>query len=270
MIAIDKLNLTTFYEPDKSFLEDHGEIIEANRGKVYKYMCRLDNGLFVLFYPHKFSETRNALIPFTKFDFNPKYFTSFDHVFAELRKALGKDDISPEFFNVSRIDLASDMEDVSMYMALLNIHVKKIQNKTFNIINGSIYGGSNPKVVVYDKVAEIAYRKQEGIAVTDYEEEIVKSEKDVTRFEIRIKGIGLNLQEVLNDPESLVSYFDKKIELFDFGNQESSTPLQFWRKLISKPKLKELDKFRRLDLMERMKSNYILGVRDWFSNHDPF
>lgn len=266
---IDKFNLTTFYEPDKSFLEDHGEIFEANRGKFYKYMCGLDNKIFVLYYPHKFSETRNALTPFTKIDLNPKDFGCYDHMFAELRKVFGRYDISPELFNVSRIDPASDMEDLAMYTVLLNIHIKKIQNKTFNIIKGSIYGGSNPKVAVYDKVAEIKYRKQQNIAVTEYEERLVQSGKAVTRFEIRITGIGLNLQEIVNDPESLVSYFNK-IDLFDFEDQESSCPLQLWYRHVNKKIRKELDKFKALDLMERMKNNYILGVREWFKNQEPF
>ena len=74
---IDKLTLTTFILPDIDYLQRHAEIFEAeSRAKLFKFMCRLDRGV-ISYLPHKFGDSTNAKIPFTRIDLNPKNFDNY-------------------------------------------------------------------------------------------------------------------------------------------------------------------------------------------------
>jgi len=55
--------------------------------------------------------------------------------------------------NISRIDVAADIQGVDVRTITAVLHVKGI--KSFRIIEDSIYAGKNPKVRIYNKLVEI-------------------------------------------------------------------------------------------------------------------
>ena len=61
-------------------------------------------------------------------------------------------------FNLSRVDIASDIEDLTMKSILATLNIKRIRADNFNVYKQTIYGGSDPKIRIYDKTKEIKAR----------------------------------------------------------------------------------------------------------------
>ena len=69
--------------------------------------------------------------------------------------------------------------------------------------------GADPKIKIYDKTKEIKARQRKKVALTEWEEEVLKDKKEITRIEVAIKRPGLTLEELVRKPESLVSYLER-------------------------------------------------------------
>ena len=78
------------------------------------------------------------------------------------------------------------MEDFSSKIYFFQpLNIKKIRSDSFNIFKGTIYGGSDPKIRIYDKVKEIKSRLRKNEKITEYEKGLLESGKSWTRFEIQ-------------------------------------------------------------------------------------
>ena len=266
---IDKLSLTTQIDIDADYLKSHGkEKIDESRMKLYRYIYELPRAT-VFCCPHKFSEDVNAQIPFTKIDINPKRFTCFNEMVAFLKILFNVYDLKIEEFNVSRIDIAVDIENVSVENLLSTMNVKHIRTETFNVFKGTIYAGNDPKVRIYNKVKEIKARLKKRNQITDYERGLLDSGKDWTRFEIQIRSVGKNLKEIENDPLSLSSYFDR-LEFIKTTGGETHGIMQFIYRFINRKFRKQIEELRDSDLIEKIKATYKSNVLDWFREKEPF
>ena len=269
---IDKLSLTIYRPPDMNFLELNGDITESLRDKLYKYIC--DLGKCVVFYrPHKFSDEVNFGIPYTKIDINPKKFDCYDHiesyVFSIFRHHDNECNIRPEDFNVSRIDIAVDIENFPIDILLSTLRVKRIRPESLSFYKGTIYAGSDPKIRIYEKVNEIKARVKKGYEITGYEKRLLESGKSHTRFEIQIRNPKKKLKEISESPESLASYYDR-LEFFDFKENGDSGILQILYKYINRKFRDELEKYRNHSIVTEIKDKYVNEVKEWFEHKEPF
>jgi hypothetical protein len=261
------LNLTTYAYVDVQYLREISPIKEDTEGKsIYKYFCKLTYG-DIMWKPHKFSSVTNGSIPYTKVDINPKYFDNLK-TFQETLYGLfsESEDIYPGRFNVSRIDLKSDIEDLSIDVVLPRLYVMGYRRDSVSIIkNSTIYIGSNPKIRIYDKIKEIKYRLKKGWDISEENKEMLLSGKEFTRFEIQIRGFKGTLKYIIDDPVGLVSYFDR-IQFYNFEDDEkiaSMGGLQLLMSKIPRKKRIEFEKFRDKDLESHIRNNYITSVKDW-------
>lgn len=265
---IDKLSLTIYRQPDIGFLESQGTITEAQRDKIYKNMCVLDRGV-VLYRPHKFSEEVNLAIPYTKIDMNPKYFECSTEYLRHLFLIFGCGDLDLDSFDISKIDIAADIEDLTIKSILATVNIKRIRADNFNIYRGTIYGGSNPKIRIYDKTKEIKARLRKGQAITPYERYLLESGKTWIRFEIQIGNVKMTLQDLVNDPASLASYFDR-LEFLSIDGNEPASVMQYLYRLIPRKYRNEMEHLKDNALVEKIKSTYISDVLKWFQYREPF
>jgi hypothetical protein len=266
---IDKLSLTIYKQPAVNFLESEGEITEAQRDKIYKYMCVLDKCV-VLYRPHKFSEETNFSIPYAKIDVNPKYFECFTEFLNYLYQIFDCTCLSLDSFNISRIDIAADIEDLTMKSILATLNIKRIRADNFNIYKETIYGGSDPKIRIYDKTKEIKDRiKRKSRSVTQSEKDILRTGRTWIRFEIQIRHLNMTLQDLVNKPESLISYFDR-LEFLRLDGNESHGIMQFVYRLINRKNRKEMEHLRDNDLLEKIKGVFLSNASAWFAEKEPF
>jgi len=266
---IDKLSLTINRTPDKDYLEYHGEItVDEFRTRLYKYMYKLDK-VIVFCCPHKFSESTNANIPFTKVDINPNDFECFNHMLACLLAIFNDASIRLEDFKISRIDPGADMEDIYLDILLSTLNIKKIRFDSFNIFKGTIYGGSDPKIRIYDKVKEIKSRLRKNEKITEYEKGLLESGKSWIRFEFQIRRPKMTLQDLKNDPVRLASYFDR-LEFLKLESNEPHGIMQFIYRLINRKYRKQIEQLKDNDIVEKIKERYISDVTEWFKEKEPF
>ncbi len=267
---IDKLSLTTYRPPDREYLENHGTITEdTSRSHIYKFICRLDRAV-VFYYPHKFGESRNANIPFTKIDINPKYFSCSDFMLSYIFCIFNSSSLNIQELNTSRLDIAVDIEDFPIDALLSMLRVKNIRSTSLSFYRGTIYAGSDPKIRIYDKTQEIKSRLKKGFQITDYEKELLGTGKSHTRFEIQIRSVKKNLQEILTNPESFASHYDR-LQFFDFQTNGDSGVLQVLYKYINRKFRAELEKYCDNALVEKIKDKYIAGVQNWLNEAvEPF
>jgi hypothetical protein len=267
--VIDKISLTTFKMPDMKYLETDAQVsVDESNMKFYKFICKLPRAT-VFCSPHKFSDDVNARIPFTKIDMNPKQFECFDEIVAFLKILFNDYDLRIEDFNVSRIDISADKENVSVDNLLSTINVKNIHSESFNVYKGTIYAGNDPKVRIYNKPKEIKARLKKGHEITEYEKGLLDSGKDYTRFEIQIRNIKKNLREIADDPLSLAFYFDR-LEFIKTNGDETHGVMQFIYRFINRKFRKQIEEMKDSDLIEKIKAIYKSNVIDWFSEKEPF
>ena len=211
---IDYLSLTLLIAPDNHYLETHGEITEdVYRSQMYRYMCVLDKAR-VLYYPHKFKDTANAKMPFTIIILNPKNFVSYQEMEDYIYLFIDNFILSLQSINISRIDIAADIDGINVKPIIAMLHVKGV--RSFRIIEDTIYAGKNPKTRVYNKLNEIRHRLKKGQKVSESEKGLLDAHKELTRFEVAISKPKINLQQLKDDPLRLVSYFDK-LSFVKFG-----------------------------------------------------
>lgn len=272
-MGIDMFNLTTYASVDKRYLEEVADIRENTPGKgLYKYFCKLDYGE-VMWKPHKFGPETNDKIPYTKVDINPKHFDSYK-TFQDYLCGLFSEyeDMGPERFNVSRIDLKSDIEDLPIDVVLSRLYAMGYRRGSVSIIRGStIYIGSNPKIRIYDKIEEIKARCKKGCYISKVDEEMLLSGKQITRFEIQVRNYKGTLKDVVDDPLGLVSYFDR-LQFYNFEDDGKIASLGGLQSLMSKIPRKNravFEKFKDKDLGDQVRNNYLTSVKEWFeSNND--
>ena len=266
---IDKLSLTTSLVPDLDYLESHGRVtVDEYNTKFYKYIYELKR-MVIFCYPHKFSDSTNARIPFTKIDISTKNFVCFSELKAHLRALFNTPELDFSNFNVSRIDIAADIENITPEKLLSTMNVKHIRTESFNVFKGTIYAGVDPKIRIYNKVKEIKNRLKKRYEVTDYEKSLIDSKKEWTRFEIQIRSVKKNLEEIANDPLSLASYFDR-LEIIKTNTDETNGILQFIYRFINRKFRKQIEELKDNDLIERIKDTYRKNVIEWFSEKEPF
>ena len=266
---IDKLSLTTYIVPDLDYLESHGRVsVDEYNMKLYKYIYELKR-MVIFCCPHKFSESINARIPFTKIDISTKNFVCFSELEAHLKTLFNDPELDFTNFNVSRIDIAADIDNITPEKLLSTMNVKHIRSESFNIHKGTIYAGVDPKIRIYNKVKEIRARIRKGKEITEYEKRLLDSGKEWTRFEIQIRSVKKNLKEIVDDPLSLASYFDR-LEFIKTNRDETNGILQFIYRFINRKFRKEIEELRDKDLIERIKDTYRRNVTDWFTKKEPF
>lgn len=269
---IDKLSLTIPVVPDVEYLMNHGDIREdQTRNHIYKNMCRLDRAL-VLYLPHKFSDSRNAKIPFTKIELNPKHFECYDYMEPYLFAIFGDSVVSPADFNMTRVDIAVDVEGFPIDVLLSVMKIQRIRTDSLSFYKGTIYAGSDPKIRIYDKTKHLRDLIKEGKEeeFTDYERQMVASGKQYTRFEVQIRKGKKTLRELIDDPVSLASYFDR-LEFFDFKDQEAVGVLQIVMKYVNRKFRKELERYRNHELSKDIKERYAASIKEWFRpGEEPF
>lgn len=269
---LDKLSLTIPIVPDVEYLMNHGEVREdQGRNHIYKNMCRLDKAL-VLYQPHKFSAGTNAKIPFTKVELNPKHFECYDYLAPYLFAIFGDSIVSPADFNTARVDIAVDLEDFPIDVLLSVLRIQRIRTESLSFFKGTIYAGSDPKIRIYDKSKQLRNKIKEGQedGLTDYELKLIDSEHKYTRFEIQIRKTKKTLQDLINDPVSLASYFDR-LEFFHFPDSTEAGVLQVVMKYVNRKFRAELEKYRDHELTRDIKERYALSVKEWFRpGEEPF
>lgn len=267
---IDKLSLTIYEPVDFKYLEEIGELrVDEYRKFFYKNMFILENEVVVFCDPHKYSPETNMSAPQTKIDLNPKYFTSFNNMTYFIRSLMSNKDLSLHWFNVSRIDVKADIPDTPVENILTLLHVKRVQGKSLSFFKGTIYIGSNPKFRIYNKNDEILSRVKKGWQITDYEKGILASGKVYTRFEVQIRTVKKNLEEISEDPFSFEEYFDR-LEFFNFKDNDGSGILQYLYRHINRKFRNELEVLRDFDLTEAIKDDYRTSVTEWFQLGEPF
>ena len=253
--------------PDRSYIELHGNITEDSyRSQMYKYMCELDRAR-ILYYPHKFKESTNAGMPFTNVILNPKYFDCCEDMEGLLFSIFNKPSLNLEDINISRVDVAADIEGVNVKAIIAGLHVKGI--KAFRIIEDTIYAGKNPKVRIYNKLAEIKYRIKKNLKIAAGEKKLLESCKELTRFEVAISRPGINLKQLKDDPKKLVSYFDR----LNFIQMTCSRPcgvMQYMYKQVNRKFREQLAALQDMKLLEKIKETYIADVVHWFVEKEPF
>ena len=265
-MGIDKLCLTTYEMVKADYLREFWKVTEdLHRSRLFKYFCEMDYAQ-VMWKPHKFSAETNMRIPYSKIDVNPKHFDCFQYL-CEYVRNIFNDKLDLEYTNVSRIDLTADIENLPMDVVFSRLHVPGFNRDSLSLYKGTIYIGSNPKIRIYDKTKEIKQRQKKGRHITEWERGIIESGKQITRFEIQLSNFKGCLKDVVDNPVSLVSHFDR-IRFYDFEDKEKIGSmvggLQFLMTKINRKLRGNLDKFRSKELETLIKETYITSVKEWF------
>jgi hypothetical protein len=251
---------------------DLGKIKEdQTRNHIYRDMCITDKAV-ILYYPHKFSESRNTRIPFSNVSLNPKNFACYSEMESYLFAIFGDSKVSTLDFNTTRIDIAVDIAEFPVDVLLSILRIQRVKTDSLNFFKGTIYAGSNPKIRIYDKTKELKHRIRRGKddGLTEYEKQIIDSGKIYTRFEVQIRKEGKSLQDIIDDPYCYASYFDR-LEIFDFGDSGEKGVLQVLYKYINRKHRADLERYRATGINEEIKERYREHVREWFSSDiEPF
>jgi len=264
---IDYLSLGLRLPPDNDYIEFYGRITEdAFRSQMYKYMCELDKAR-VLYCPHKFKDYTNARMPFTNIILNPKYFDCYEEMEDYIFSIVNKPELSLEDINTTRVDIAADIEDVNVKAVIAMLHIRGI--KAFRIIEDSIYAGKNPKVRIYNKLAEIRYRIKKGMKVTENEKRLLECCKDLTRFEVSIYSPKMNLKQLKENPVRLASYFDR-FKFIQVGCSNPCGVMQLMYKQVNRKFRKQMEALQDVELLKKIKETYISDVIQWFDSKEPF
>ncbi len=267
-MSLDKLNLTIFEPVDSSLMEDIGIVVEdKHRSRIYKYFVDLGN-CQVMWHPHKYGPSQNERIGYTKIDFSPKHFPSFADLEACLRQYFhGGYKGSLNRFEVSRIDIKADIEDLPILLVLGRIFQKGLRDTSFSYFKGTIYMGVNPKFRIYNKTAEIKARKRKRQSLLPHEQEILDSEKELTRFEVMIKRPQFSLDQLFSKENFLLNHF-KKLDFYDFEDAEQIANvggLHLLIKNVRREYRKKLEIFKSSQMSSAIESEFLTGFRSWMS-----
>lgn len=268
-MGLDKLNLTIFEPVDSSLLDEIGYVREdKHRRNLYKYFVNLDH-CQIMWYPHKFGPKGNERIAYSKLDFSPKHFSSIQELESSLRQYFPNGGFKGSLnrFEVSRIDIKADIENLPIPIVLARMFMKGLRDSSFSYYKGTIYMGVNPRFRIYDKTKEIQARQRDRVEILPNELEIVESGKQLTRFEVTIKRPGFCLDQLLSVEDQLTKYFDR-MEFYDFEDAEvinGAGGLQLLLKNTRREFRKKLDEFKSTEISNRILNNFITGFRDWMN-----
>jgi len=267
-MSIGKLDLTTNLKPDISKLEKSGTIIESYSNRYfYKYFCKLEFAE-IMWEPHKFDLITNWQIPYTKVSIHPKYFDRF-YLLKEYLFSLFPSDgeIELDQFNISRIEIHSDIKDLPLDTVLARLWVMGYRRDSVSFYKGnSIYIGSNPKIRILDKSQQIRKKSLKGKKLSEYESEILKSNQSITRFSIEIGSFKGSLEDLANNPNQLNTYFDR-FKFYDFECDSSINRLGGFQIIMTKIRRehrKSLEQFKQKDLELALKDNINSFISTWF------
>ena len=264
---IDYLSLTLHEPPDRDYIEYYGKITEdAHKSQMYQYMCELEKAR-VLYCPHKFGDSTNARMPFTNIILNPKYFDCYEEMEAYIFLIINNSRLNLKDFNISRIDLAADIEGINVKAIIAMLHVKGI--KVFRIIEDTIYAGKNPKVRVYNKLDEITSRLKKKEKVAESEKKLIEFYKELTRFEVAISRPKINLKQLKENPVRFSSYFDR-LKFIKIGCNNPCGVMQVMYKQVNRKFRKQMEALQDMRLVEKIKETYIADVIQWFDQEYPF
>jgi hypothetical protein len=268
-MGLDKLSLTIYEPPDRPLLDEIGYVSEDKfRNRFYRFFCNLDHTQ-IMWQPHKFGPAMNEQFAYTKVDCSPKHFSCFQDLMDTLQQYFyAQNPISLDRFTISRIDVKADVENLPLDVVMARLFVKGLRKDSFSIYKGTIYMGVDPKIRIYDKTKEIKARVKKGYELTPWEEQVLKDERQITRFEVAVKRPGLTLVELEKNPASLVSYLER-LEFFNFEDDQSISSvggLQLLLKNTRREFRKGLDEFTDKRIKQLIKDDYLAGVKTWFDD----
>lgn len=264
---IDYLSLTLRFPPDKAYIDYYGKINKDSFGsQLYRYMCELEKAR-LLYCPHKFKDSTNAKMPFTNIILNPKYFDCYEEMEDYIFLIINNSKLNLKDINISRIDLASDIEGVNVKAISAMLHVRGI--RAFRIIDDTIYAGKNPKVRIYNKVDEIKYRLKKKMKVTEGEKRLLDLHQELTRFEVAVSSPKMNLKQLKENPVRLASYFDR-LNFIKIGCNNPCGIMQIMYKQVNRKFRKQMEALQDMHLLEKIKETYIADVIQWFDLKEPF
>ena len=267
-MSIGILNLTTQLKLNSSLFKKKGWIIQDNhKRRLYKNFVKLDFAE-IFWEPHKFDPLTNWGIPFTKIDIHSKHFDRFELMKDYLLNLFPNQiDIDLNQFNISRIEIHSDIESLPLDTVLARLWVMGYQRESVSIYKGStIYIGSNPKIRIFNKTKQLMHKVSNGKELTKWERDILENKKSTTRFSIEIRNSGKNLQDIADDPKQLVSYFDR-FKFYNFEDEGVIPKLGGLQILMSKIRReyrKTFQKFRDKDLEKLIRNNFLSSINQWF------
>lgn len=270
-MSLDKLSLTIFEPVDSSLMEEMGDVREdKHRKNIYKYFVDLGN-CQIMWQPHKYGPKRNERIGYTKIDFSPKHFPSFADLEATLRQFFPRGGYqgSLDRFEVTRIDIKADIEDLPIPIILARVFKRGLRASSFSYYKGTIYMGCNPKYRFYDKTEEIKARKRkkkkEGNILLPHEIEIINSGKKITRFEVMIATPKFTLDQLLSKETFLLNYF-KKLDFYDFEDAKHISEVGGLQLLIKNARRefrKKLESYKSSRMSDEIESAFLKGFRSW-------
>jgi hypothetical protein len=267
-MSIGILNLTTDLKPNIPLFKKKGWVKQDNpKRRLYKYFVKLDY-VEIFWEPHKFGRLTNWGIPHTKIDIHPKHFDRFafmkDYLFDLFPKHI---ELELNSFNVSRIEIHSDIENLPLDTVLARLWVMGYRRESVSFYKGNtLYIGSNPKIRIFNKSKQVLNKVAKGKPLSKVEKAILKGNWQLTRFSIEIRNFGRSLQDIANDPNKLVSYFDR----FKFYNFEDDGiipklgGLQILMSKIRREHRKAFQEFRDKDLEKLIRKNFLSSINQWF------
>ena len=267
-MSIGNLSLTTSLKPDISKLKDSGRIRkDYSSRRIYENFCKLEFAE-IMWEPHKFDLITNWGIRNTKIDIHPKYFDRFYLLKAYLLNLFpNSNEIELDQFNISRIEICSDIESLPLDTVLARLWVMGYRRGSVSFYRGNtIYIGSNPKIRIFNKTKQLLHKVSKGKELTKWERDIVENKKFITSFSIEIRNSGMNLQDIADDPKQLASYFDR-FKFYNFEDDENINRMGGFQLLISKIRRehrKSLEKYKDKELERLIKKNFKSSINQWF------
>jgi hypothetical protein len=266
-MSIGILNLTTQLKPNILFLKKKGEVKQDNRKlQLYKYFVKLEFAE-IFWEPHKFGRLTNWGIPFTKINIHPKH---FDHFYLLKEYLLNlfpnSNEIELDQFNISRIEIHSDIETLPLDIVLARLWVMGFRRESVSFYKGNtIYIGSNPKIRIFNKTSQLLIKYAKKGSLTENEMNLMNG-KPITQFSIEIRNLKVNLLELENNPKQLASYFDR-FKFYNFEDGESINRMGGFQLLMSKIRRehrKSLEKYKDKELERLIKKSFKSSINQWF------
>jgi hypothetical protein len=270
-MSIGKINLTTSLKPDISKLKKMGKTKTDNlRNQIYKNFCKTEFAE-VFWQPHKFGLLTNWGIPFTKIDIHPKYFDRF-YLLKEYLFNLfpNSNEIELDQFNISRIEIHSDIENLPLDILLARLWVMGYRRESVSFYKGNtIYIGTNPKIRIFNKTSQLIKKQLKNGNLIKSELELMNG-KPITRFSIELSNLKLNLVELENNPNELASYFNR-FKFYNFEDDENINRMGGFQLLMSKVRRehrKSFDKYKDKEIERLIKKNFKSSLKHWFKEKE--
>lgn len=268
-MSIGNLSLTTSLKPDISKLKESGIIRKDNsRRRIYKNFCKLEFAE-VMWEPHKFNLITNWGIRNTKIDIHPKYFDRF-YLLKEYLLNLfpNSNEIELDQFNISRIEIHSDIEILPLDIVLARLWVMGYRRESVSFYKGStIYLGTNPKIRIFNKTSQLLKKYAKKGILTESEKNLMNG-KSITRFSIEIGNLKMNLMELENNSKELASYFDR-FKFYNFEDDKYINRMGGFQLLMTKIRRehrKSLEKYKDKELERLIMKNFKSSINQWFKN----